>query len=225
MEEITRRAHRSRHSIRPCHYHFVGCIRNQTFKDPSLLSHFFSSHWYSNPSLLLPSPSSVTLIYTTRPLARCYVQAPLGFVSSRLPTLPTCAPLHLVKMMPTQPTIPPSPSHRAAPPAPPRLVSISLSSGIGDGGAKTEEAWIEQTKYEGGKSLGDTSTLQIEGPDAAAAAGAAGRPRPRWLSLLLLGLGITITLSVVGALIASFHNEILDGEEEGEGEWEGRRFT
>lgn len=71
-----------------------------------------------------------------------------------------------------------------------------------------EETWVEQTKYEGGKSVGDISALQIEEPDAAAAA--ARTPRPRWLSLLLLGLGIIILLSVVGALIASFHNEILD---------------
>jgi len=124
--------------------------------------------------------------------------------------------------MPTQTPMQSSQSHRTAPPAPTRLVSISLSSGIGDGGDKTEETWVEQTKYEGGKSVGDISALQIEEPDAAAAA--ARTPRPRWLSLLLLGLGIIILLSVVGALIASFHNEILDGKQEGGKEGErGRR--
>jgi hypothetical protein len=102
-----------------------------------------------------------------------------------------------------------------AQPSPPRLVSISLSSGIGGAGTKTEEAWAQQGKYEGSKSQGDALPFQLEGPAvaaAAAAAAAAGKPRPRWLTLLLLGLGIVVAISVVGALIASFHNEILDGE-------------
>lgn len=100
---------------------------------------------------------------------------------------------------------------RAAAPSPPRLVSISLSSGIGDTGAKTEEAWAQQGKYEGSKSQGDIPAFQIETLNATAAA-TAGKARPRWLTLLLLGLGIVVTISVVGALIASFHDEILDGE-------------
>lgn len=35
--------------------------------------------------------------------------------------------------------------------------------------------------------------------------------RPRWLTLLMVGGSILLLLSVVGVIICSFHEEILDG--------------